>query len=64
LSLEIFRLAKRFPNEETYSLTDPIQRSSRSTGAQIAETPAKWRYEKHFVSKITDSEGEQQETQH
>jgi four helix bundle protein len=64
LSLEIFRLTKRFPKEETYSLTDQIRRSSRSMGAQIAEAWAKRRYEKHFVSKLTDSDGEQQETQH
>jgi four helix bundle protein len=64
LSLEIFRLTKRFPREETYSLTDQIRRSSRSVGAQIAEAWAKRRYEKHFISKLTDSDGEQQETQH
>ncbi len=34
LSLEIFRITKRFPREETYSLTDQIRRSSRSMGAQ------------------------------
>lgn len=64
LSREIFRLTKRFPKEETYSLTDQIRRSSRSVGAQIAEAWSKRRYEKHFVSKLTDSDGEQQETQH
>jgi four helix bundle protein len=64
LSLEIFRLTKRFPREEAYSLTDQIRRSSRSVGAQIAEAWAKRRYEKHFISKLTDSDGEQQETQH
>src|SRR3972149_6469376 len=62
LSLAIFRLTKRFPTEENYSLTDQIRRSSRSIGAQIAESWAKRRYEKHFVSKLTDSDGEQQET--
>lgn len=64
LSLEIFRLTKRFPREEIYSLTDQVRRSSRSVGAQIAEAWAKRRYEKHFISKLTDSDGEQQETQH
>jgi four helix bundle protein len=64
LSRTIFKLTKRFPKEEAYSLTDQIRRSSRSTGAQIAEAWAKRRYEKHFVSKLTDSDGEQQETQH
>src|SRR5689334_7075752 len=64
LSLTIFKLTKRFPKEEMYSLTDQIRRSSRSAGAQIAEAWAKRRYEKHFISKLTDSDGEQMETQH
>ena len=64
LAQEIFKLTKKFPKEEMYSLTDQIRRSSRSIGAQIAEAWAKRRYIKHFVSKLTDSDGEQQETQH
>ena len=64
LSCEIFETTKRFPREEMYSLTDQIRRSSRSVGAQIAEAWAKRRYKKHFVSKLTDADGEQQETQH
>ncbi|MGZ9234746.1 MAG: four helix bundle protein [Anaerolineales bacterium] len=64
LALAVFRLTKQFPKEESYSLTDQIRRSSRSIGAQVAEAWAKRRYEKHFVSKLTDADGEQQETQH
>lgn len=64
LTGEIFRLTKTFPREETYSLTDQIRRSSRSVGAQIAEAWAKRRYERYFVSKLVDADGEQQETQH
>ncbi len=64
LSLAIFNLTKRFPKEENYSLIDQIRRSSRSIGAQMAEAWAKRQYEKHFLSKLTDSDGEQQETQH
>jgi four helix bundle protein len=64
LSREIFEISKKFPKEEMYSLTDQIRRSSRSVGAQIAETWAKRKYEKHFVSKLTDADGEQLETQH
>jgi four helix bundle protein len=64
LSLAIFKLSKRFPKEETYSLTDQVRRSSRSIGAQISEAWAKRKYVKHFLSKLTDSDGEQQETQH
>ena len=64
LSLTIFKLTKRFPKEEAYSLTGQVRRSSRSIGAQIAEAWAKRQDEKHFVSKLTDPDGEQQETQH
>lgn len=64
LSKEIFSISKEFPKEETYSITDQIRRSSRSVGAQIAEAWAKRRYEKHFISKLTDADAEQQETQH
>lgn len=64
LAKEIFEVSKKFPKEEMYSLTDQVRRSSRSIGAQIAEAWAKRRYEKHFVSKLTDADGEQQETQH
>jgi len=64
LSKENLRLTKSFPKEEMYSLTDQIRRSSRSIGANLAEAWAKRRYEKHFVSKLTDSDGEQMETQH
>src|ERR1035441_10797402 len=60
----IFGVSKRFPKEEMYSLTDQGRRSSRSVGAQIAEAWAKRCYERHFVSKLTDADGEQQETQH
>jgi len=61
---DFFELSKGFPKAERYSLTDQGRRSSRSVGAQIAEAWAKRRYEKHFVSKLTDADGEQQETQH
>lgn len=70
--LEVYKLcrqlskeiSKSFPKAEMYSLTDQMRRSSRSTGAQIAEAWAKRKYEKHFVSKLTDADGEQLETQH
>ncbi len=60
----VFELSKGFPKEERYSLTDQVRRSSRSVGAQIAEAWAKRRYERHFVSKLVDADGEQNETQH
>ena len=64
LALEIFALSQRFPREEQYSLTDQLRRSSRSIGAQIAEAWAKRLYPKHFISKLTDADGELMETQH
>ena len=64
LAREIFELSKAFPKQEMYSLTDQIRRASRSVGGQIAEAWGKRKYEKHFVSKLTDADGEQLETQH
>lgn len=64
LAKEIFEISKHFPKEEMYSLTDQVRRSSRSVGGQIAEAWGKRKYERHFVSKLTDAEGEQLETQH
>ena len=64
LANDVFQVSKKFPKEEMYSLTDQIRRSSRSIGAQIAEAWAKRRYEKHFISKLTDADAEQQETKH
>jgi four helix bundle protein len=64
LSKEIFEASKEFPRGEMFSLTNQIRRSSRSVGAQIAEAWAKRKYKKHFISKLTDADGEQLETQH
>lgn len=61
---EVFEISKIFPKEESYSLSDQIRRASRSVGAHIAEAWAKRRYVRHFVSKLTDADGEQLETQH
>jgi len=63
LSMEIFELTKNYPKEETYSLTDQIRRSSRSVCANIAEAYRKRLYPKHFISKLTDSDSENSETQ-
>ncbi len=64
LSKEIFEITKTFPKEEMYALTDQVRRSSRAIGGQIAEAWAKRNYVKHFISKLTDADGEQLETQH
>ena len=63
LAMEIFKFSKSFPKEELYSLTDQIRRSSRSAAVNLPEAWRKRKYPKHFVSKITDSEGEASETQ-
>lgn len=63
LSMLIFKMTKTFPIEEKYSLTDQIRRSSRSVSANLAEASRKIRYEKHFVSKLTDCDAENAETQ-
>lgn len=62
-SMMIFELTKSFPKEECYSLTDQIRRSSRSVLANISEAWGRRKYEKSFVAKLTDSEGEARETQ-
>lgn len=62
-AMAIFELSRSFPREETYSLTDQIRRSSRSVCANLAEAWRKRRYEKSFISKLSDAEGEAAETQ-
>ena len=62
LSMEIFTLSKAWPPDEKYSLTDQIRRASRSVCANLREAWAKRRYEAHFVSKLTDADGESAET--
>lgn len=64
LDMAVFIYTKTFPKEELYSLTDQVRRSSRSIGANLAEAWAKRRYPAHFLSKLTDSDGELQETRH
>jgi four helix bundle protein len=63
MSRMVFVLSKRFPKEETYSLTDQIRRSSRSVTAQMAEGYRKRRYPLSFIAKMVDSDGENAETQ-
>jgi four helix bundle protein len=57
-AMKIFELTKRFPPEERYSMTDQVRRSSRSVCTNIAEAWRKRRYPAHFISKLSDSEGE------
>jgi len=62
-AMEIFEISKTFPNEEKYSLTDQVRRSSRSVSANISEAWRKRKYPKSFIAKLSDSEAEGAETQ-
>lgn len=63
LAMKIFETSKTFPKEEKYSLTDQIRRSSRSVTATIAEAYRKRDYEAYFISKTSDADMENSETQ-
>ena len=63
LAMEVFEMTKKFPVEERYSLTDQIRRSSRSVCANIGEAYRKRRYPKHFISKLSDCDAENTESQ-
>ncbi len=60
--MEIFKVSKNFPKEETYSLTDQLRRSLRSVCANIAEAYRKRQYPAHYASKLSDSDAENAET--
>ena len=62
-AMSIFEMSKKFPKEETYSLTDQIRRSSRSVCANLAEAWRKRRYKAAFIAKLSDAESEAAETQ-
>ncbi|MFM7768617.1 MAG: four helix bundle protein [Bacteroidota bacterium] len=62
MAMDIYRLTKSFPKEETYSLTDQIRRSSRSVCSNIGEGYRKRQYPKHFSHKLSDADGECSET--
>ena len=63
LAMEIFHISKKFPAEEKYSLTDQIRRSSRSVCSNLAEAYRRRKYKAHFLSKLTDCESENSETE-
>lgn len=62
LAMQVFELSRHFPGEERFALTSQIRRSSRSVCLNLREAWAKRRYEAHFISKLTDSDGENAET--
>ena len=63
LGMSIFHISKALPIEEKFSLTNQIRRSSRSVSVNLAEATRKRRYVNHFISKLTDSDAENSETQ-
>ena len=63
LAMDIFEISKSFPKEELYSLTTQIRKSSRSVCSCIGEAYRKRQYEAHFVSKTSDADMENSETQ-
>ena len=62
LAMNIFEISKLWPQEEKYALTDQVRRSSRSVCANLREAWAKRRYPAHFLSKLTDADAENSET--
>lgn len=62
-SSTIFSLTRGFPQDERYSLTSQLRRSSRAVGAMIAEAWARRRYPAVFVCKLDEALGEATETQ-
>lgn len=62
LAMEIYFISNQWPKEEIYSLTNQIRRASRSICANLREAWSKRRYEAHFISKLTDSDAENSET--
>jgi four helix bundle protein len=63
LAMDIFLASKSFPVEEKFALTSQLRRSSRSVCLNLREAWAKRRYEAHFLSKLTDCDGENAETE-
>lgn len=63
LAMDIFEISKRFPKDEKYSLTDQIRRCSRSVCANFAEAFLRKKYPANLISKLTDSDAENAETE-
>ena len=63
VAMKVFEISKKFPSEKKYALTSQIRHSSRSVCLNLREAWAKRRYEPHFVSKLTDCDGENAETE-
>ena len=62
-AMKIFHLTRSFPKEEKFALITQIRNSSRSVCANLSEGYRKRQYEKHFLSKVSDADMENTETQ-
>ncbi len=62
IAMDIFKMTRKFPKEERYSLTDQIVRSSRSVSANIAEGWGRRSYENEFKKLLVYSMGSLEET--
>jgi len=60
--MDIYKLSRKFPKEERYSLSSQVIRSSRSVCSNLAECYRKRLYRAHFISKISDADMENSET--
>ncbi|MCK6648143.1 MAG: four helix bundle protein [Bacteroidia bacterium] len=63
LSMLIFKETKKFPSEERFDLISQIRRSSRSVCSNVGEGYRKRLYPAHFISKCSDADMENSETQ-
>lgn len=63
LALDIHLLSNKFPKDEIFGMTSQIKRSSKSVTATIVEAYRKRLYEAYFVSKVSDADMENSETQ-
>ena len=61
--MKIYHITKNFPKDELYSLTNQIKKSFRFVCSNIAEGYRKRQYPSHFISKISDADMENSETQ-
>jgi four helix bundle protein len=63
LAMDIYKTCKNFPKDEIYGLTSQIRNCTRSVCASIGEAYRKRQYPAHFVSKMSDADMENSETQ-
>jgi four helix bundle protein len=57
VAMDLFKLSRKFPKEELFSLTSQLVRASRSVSANIAEGWSKRHYENKFKNQLIDALG-------